>query len=86
MQNTEAAALSLKDLLGTIELEPILGRCEVENGKLIETRSYYLAHTNIDTLALLGWGQGYELVRTTDPGGTNSYHGREFDTHSMNVN
>lgn len=55
-QNTEAAALSLKSLLGTIELEPVLGSCEVENGKLIEVRSYYMAHTNINTLALLEGG------------------------------
>lgn len=56
MQKTEAVALSLKDLLGTIELEPVLGSCEVENGKLIEVRSYYIAHTNINTLALLDGG------------------------------
>ena len=55
-RNTEAAALSLKSLLGTIELEPVLGSCEVENEKIIEVRSYYIAHTNINTLALLEGG------------------------------
>jgi hypothetical protein len=52
-QNTEAAALSLKNLLGTIELEPVLGSCEVENGKIIEVHSFYITYTNINTLALL---------------------------------
>ena len=45
--------MSLKSLLGTIELEPVVGSCEVENGKIIEVRSYYITHSNIDTLALL---------------------------------
>lgn len=52
-QNSKASALALKDLLGTIELEPVPAECIVENGRLIENRPYYLAHTNIDTLALL---------------------------------
>ena len=65
MQNTETAALSLKNLLGKIELDPVLGRCEVENGKVVEMRAYYLAHTNIDTLALLeeGKGSNWSLLR-----------------------
>ena len=52
-KNPKAVALALKDLLGTIELEPVPGECRVENGKLIESRSYYVAHTSIQTLALL---------------------------------
>jgi hypothetical protein len=40
-QNGEAAALSLKNLLGRIELEPALGNCKVKTGKIIEVRSFY---------------------------------------------
>ena len=53
MQNTESAALSLKNLFGPIELKPVMGSCEVEKGKLLKIRPYYMAHTNIGTLALL---------------------------------
>ncbi len=52
-KNPKAVALALKELLGTIELEPVPGECVVENGKLIENRSYYVAHTSIQTLSLL---------------------------------
>ncbi len=52
-KNPKAVALALKDLLGTIELEPVPGECVVENGEIIESRSYYVAHTSIQTLALL---------------------------------
>lgn len=52
-QNGEAAALSLKNLLGRIELEPALGNCKVKTGKIIEVRSFYIAYTDVDTLALL---------------------------------
>ncbi len=52
-KNPKAVALALKDLLETIELEPVQGECVVENGKIIENRSYYVAHTSIQTLALL---------------------------------
>ena len=52
-KNTKASALALKELLGTIELEPVKDDCVVENGHLIESRPYYLAHSNIETLALL---------------------------------
>lgn len=65
-QNTKASALALKDLLGTIELEPVPAECVVENGRLIENRPYYLAHTNIDTLALLDKeykGTNWSLLR-----------------------
>ncbi len=52
-KNPKAVALALKNLLGTIELEPVQGECVVENGEIIENRSYYVAHTSIQTLALL---------------------------------
>ncbi len=52
-KNPKAVALALKELLGTIELEPVPRECVVENGQLIESRSYYVAHTSIQTLALL---------------------------------
>ena len=59
-------------LLGTIELEPIKEDYVVENGHLIESRPYYLAHSNIETLALLdqehkgstAWGTNWYLLRT----------------------
>lgn len=49
----KAVALALKDLLGEIELAPVQVESLVENGQLIESRSYYVAHTTIQTLALL---------------------------------
>lgn len=49
--NTQAAGLALKELLGSIELEPIQGECIVENGHLIEVKPFYLAHAHIQTLA-----------------------------------
>jgi hypothetical protein len=52
-KNPKAVALALKDLLGSIEMEPVVGECHVENGEIIESRSYYVAHTTIQTLALL---------------------------------
>ena len=52
-KNTKASALALKELLGTIELEPIQSDPIVENGCVIESKPYYLAHSNIETLALL---------------------------------
>ena len=45
--------LALKELLGTIELESIKVDCIIENGNLIESKPYYMAHSNIDPLALL---------------------------------
>ena len=62
-KNTKASALALKDLLGSIELEPVPGECVVENGRLIENRAYYVAHTNIDTLALLEETKGSNWLR-----------------------
>ncbi len=34
-------------------MEPVPGERVAENGQLIQTKSYYAAHTNIQTLALL---------------------------------
>jgi site-specific DNA recombinase len=51
--NTKASALALKDLLGTIELEPVAGECTIECGKVIQNRPFYMAYTTIDTLVLL---------------------------------
>lgn len=52
-KNIKASALALKELLGSIELELVQDGCAVENGNLIESRPYYLAYSNIETLALL---------------------------------
>jgi len=52
-KNTKTSALALKELLGTIELEPIKDDCIIENGNLIESKPYYMAHSNIETLVLL---------------------------------
>ena len=57
-KNTKASALALKDLLGEIELEAVPGECVVKNGNLIERKGYYVAHTNIQTLALLDESKG----------------------------
>lgn len=69
-KNTKASALALKDLLGSIEMEPVRGECMVENGQLIESRGYYVAHTNIETLALLD-------EDTQRPKGSNWLHWRK---------
>jgi hypothetical protein len=53
-----------KELLGSIELGLMPEECVMENGKLIESRSYYVAHTNIQTLALLdGEYKGSNLLQ-----------------------
>jgi len=57
-KNTKASAFALKELLGSIELEAVPGECVVENGQLIQAKPYYLAHTNIQTLALLDETKG----------------------------
>jgi len=57
-KNTKGAALALRELLGSIEMEPVPGECVVENGRLIERKGYYMAHTKIQTLALLDETQG----------------------------
>lgn len=50
---TKASALALKDLLGMIEMEPVPGQCVIECGKLIQSRPYYVATSQVETLALL---------------------------------
>jgi len=64
-KNTKASALALKELFGTIELEPVPGECAVVCGKLIQNRAYYLAHSNIETLALMDEykGTNWSLLR-----------------------
>ena len=65
-KNTKQSALALKDLFGTIELEAIPGECVIECGKLIQNRAYYLAHSTIETLALLDQeykGTNWSLLR-----------------------
>ncbi len=62
-KNVTMAALALKDLLGSVEMEPVPGECFIENGKLIENRGYYVAHTNIDTLALMDETKGSNWLR-----------------------
>ena len=52
-KNTKSSALALKDLLGTIEMEPIQSDPVIENGNIIEQKPYYMAHSHIETLALL---------------------------------
>ena len=52
-KNTKTSALALKDLLGTIEMEPVPGESVITNGRLLESKPYYIANSNIETLALL---------------------------------
>ena len=52
-KNTKASALALKELLGTIEMEPVASDQIVENSNIIEQKPYYIAHSNVETLALL---------------------------------
>ena len=56
-QNTVASSLALKELLGSISLEPIADKKSdfyyiISNGE-IKFKPYYIAHTKIQTLALL---------------------------------
>lgn len=62
-KNTKASALALKELLGTVEMEPVPGECVVECGKLILNRPFYLASSQIETLALLEEGKGSNWSR-----------------------
>ena len=55
-KNTSSSALALKEILGTVQLEPVSDRnedidCIINNRK--EFKPYYVAHTKIQTLALL---------------------------------
>lgn len=51
--NTKASALALKNLLETIELEPVAAECTIQCGKVIQNRPFYMAYRTIDTLILL---------------------------------
>ncbi len=62
-KNTKGSALALKELLGTVEMEPVPGECVVECGKLIQNRPFYLATSQIETLALLEEGKGSNWSR-----------------------
>lgn len=57
-KNTKLSALALKDLLGSIDMDPVSGECMIENGQLIQNRAYYMAYSNIDSLALLDETKG----------------------------
>ena len=52
------SALALKELLGIIEMEAVPAECAIENGQLIQNRAYYVAHSNVETLALLEESKG----------------------------
>ena len=52
-KNTTGSALALKGLLGTIYMEGVAGECRIENENLIQEKPYYIAHSKIQTLALL---------------------------------
>lgn len=56
--NTKASALALKELLGTVEMEPIGGECVVKNGNLVQVKPYCVAYSNIQTFALLEESKG----------------------------
>jgi len=52
-KNTKSSVLSLKNLLGTIDMEPHQSDPVIENENIIELKPYYIAYSNIETLALL---------------------------------
>ena len=61
-KNTVASALALKELLGTVTLEPVLSKAsdlyQLFEGGDREFKPYYVAHTKIQTLALLEEDKG----------------------------
>ena len=65
-KNTCSSALALKDLLGTIQLEPVSEENEdfysIINGEK-KFKPYYVAHTKIQTLALLDKDKGANWSR-----------------------
>ncbi len=76
-QNTTASTLALKDLLGSIDMEPKSNECIIENGILIQKKAYYIAHSQIDTLALIEEGKGsnsLQMRRRWDSNPRNTYH------------
>ena len=56
-KNTVSSALALEGILGTIQLEPISDEesdlFQIINGDEKKFKPYYLAHTKVQTLALL---------------------------------
>ncbi len=56
-KNTVASALALKGILGSIQLEAVSNEesdfCQIINGDEKKFKPYYVAHTKIQTLALL---------------------------------
>ncbi len=74
-RNTSAAAIALKELLGTIELEPVADGeyFELLNDGEKRFKPYYVAHTEVQTLCLMdgedessNWYQG-RRVRDLNP-------------------
>jgi len=74
--STTASALALKKVLGQIQLEPVVEE-EMDPQSIIDSakfKPYYIAHTKIQTLALLDekykgsnwyqWRRVYRFVRT----------------------
>ena len=62
-KDTKQSALALKDLLGTIEMDPVPGECVIECGQLVQSRAYYVAYSTIQTLALLEETKGSNSLR-----------------------
>jgi len=60
-KNTASSSLALKELLSPIMLEPVLTKendfYQLFSGNDKDFRPYYVAHTKIQTLALLDEGQ-----------------------------
>jgi hypothetical protein len=52
-KNTKSSALALKELLESIEMEPITSDPIIENRHIIEQKPYYMAYSNIESLVLL---------------------------------
>lgn len=62
--NTKTSALALKELLGTIELEPVAGECTIQLGKVIQNRPFYMVYTTIDNLAGdMGRSSNFSMAR-----------------------
>ncbi len=62
-KDTKQSALALKDLLGTIEMDPVPGECVIECGQLVQSRAFYVAYSTIQTLALLEETKGSNSLR-----------------------
>ena len=96
-KNTTSSSLAPKELLGGISLEPITDRKSdfyyiVSNGD-IKFKPYYIAHTNIQTLALLDdkykgsnwyhWRRGRDSNPRTLAGYVYSRHARSASTRPL---